>query len=55
MTRYAMILSAFALAACTDTGGGDSDSDSGGEVGFFEGDPLIWTVTANCTDGTPDR
>lgn len=47
MNRFFAFLPALALVACID--GGDSDSDSGGEPDFFDGTPLIWSVSKACS------
>ena len=50
MNRYIVFLSALALG-CID-GSGDSDSDTAGEPEFFDGTPLVWSVSKTCASDT---
>src|SRR5688572_1258764 len=50
MNRYIVFLSALALG-CID-GSDTGDSDTAGEVEFFAGTPLVWSVSKACSSDT---
>lgn len=51
MNRYIVFLSALALG-CIDGGPSDSDSDTAGDPEFFDGAPLVWSVSKTCASNT---